>query len=96
LCELVEIFQRELTKGLDELARALHAHDWTAAARIAHTFKGTAGTFGATHMYEMAATLGQAACAGRADQAMTMLREFRSECERVRRYLAVKIKNADI
>ena len=92
LLELVELFQSELTKGLDELARALEARDCTAAARLAHTLKGTAGTFGATHMHEMAAKIDQAARAGQADQATAMFAEFRSECERVRNYLAAEVK----
>lgn len=92
LPELVGIFQTELTKGLDELARALKARDCAAAARIAHTLKGSAGTFGATRMHEMAAKIDQAARAGQADQASAMFGEFNSECERVRRYLAAEVK----
>ncbi|MBV8358052.1 MAG: PAS domain S-box protein [Deltaproteobacteria bacterium] len=92
LQELVGIFQMELTKGLDELARALEAHDDAAVARIAHTLKGTAGTFGATNMREMAAQIDQAARAGRADQASAMFADFRSECERVRTCLASEVK----
>ena len=92
LPELVEIFRSELTKALDELARALEAGDCAGAARVAHTLKGTAGTFGATHMHEMAATIDQAARDCQADQATAMFAEFRSECERVRRYLAAEVK----
>ena len=84
-------FLSELTKGLDELARALEARDYTAAAHLAHTLKGTAGTFGATHMHEVAAKIDQAARAGQADQATAMFAEFRSECERVRNYLAAEV-----
>ena len=92
LPELIGIFQAELTKGLDELARALEARDCTAAARIAHTLKGTAGTFGATHMHEMAAKIDQAARAGEPHEASAMFAEFGSECERVRACLAAEVK----
>ncbi|MBV8056361.1 MAG: Hpt domain-containing protein [Deltaproteobacteria bacterium] len=91
LPELVRIFQSELTKALDELARAFERHDCVAAARIAHTLKGSAGTFGATHMHEMAAKIDQAARAGQPAQAAAMFGEFRSECERVRDYLAATV-----
>jgi CheY-like chemotaxis protein/HPt (histidine-containing phosphotransfer) domain-containing protein len=92
LRELVGIFQTELTKGLDELARALEAYDCPRAARVAHTLKGTAGTFGATHMHKMATRIDQAARAGHAAQAAAMLGEFRSECERVRGFLTTEAK----
>jgi two-component system sensor histidine kinase/response regulator len=92
LPELVEIFQGELTKGLDELARALAERDCAAAARIAHTLKGTAGTFGATRMHELAASIDQTARASQADQAAARFTEFRSECERVRDYLAAELE----
>lgn len=92
LPELAHIFQAELTKGLDELTRALAARDCPAVARIAHTLKGSAGTFGAKRMHAMAGRIDQAARAGHADQATAMVVEFRSECERVRNFLAVEVK----
>ena len=92
LAELAAIFQAELAKGLDELARALATRDCAAVARIAHTLKGTAGVFGAPHMREMAASIDQMARAGQADQATAMFAEFRSECERVGNYLAAEVK----
>jgi two-component system sensor histidine kinase/response regulator len=92
LPELVGIFQTELTERLDELARALETRDCAAVARLAHTLKGTAGTFGATRMHELAASIDQAARAGQADQAGAMFGEFRSECERVRDYLTAQVK----
>jgi two-component system, sensor histidine kinase and response regulator len=92
LPELIGIFQTELTKALDELAHALETRDCAAAARISHTLKGTAGTFGATHMHEMAAKIDQAARTGQTDQASAMFAEFRSECERVRACLAAEVK----
>jgi CheY-like chemotaxis protein/HPt (histidine-containing phosphotransfer) domain-containing protein len=90
LPELVDIFQIELTKGLDELAHALDTRDCLAVARIAHTLKGTAGTFGATRMHEMAARLDQTARMGHADEAAAMFEQFRTECERVRSYLTAE------
>jgi hypothetical protein len=93
LPELVGIFRTELTMGLDELARAIEARDCTAIARIAHTLKGTAGTFGARIcMRWWPKSIKPHAPAGQADQAAVMFGEFRSECERVRRYLAAEIK----
>jgi HPt (histidine-containing phosphotransfer) domain-containing protein len=93
---LVGIFQTEVTKGLDELTRALAARDCAAVARIAHTLKGNAGIFGAIHMREMAANIDQAARAGHDDQATVMLGEFRSECERVRSYLDAELKTRQL
>ena len=91
LPELVGIFQTELTKGLDELTRALETRDCPAVARIAHTLKGTAGTFGATRMHELAATIDYAAREGNGEQAAAMFDEFRAECERVRTYLTAEV-----
>jgi HPt (histidine-containing phosphotransfer) domain-containing protein len=54
--------------------------------------QGSAGTFGATHMSEIAARIDKAARAGEADQATASFDEFRSECERVRRYLATELE----
>lgn len=92
LPELVGMFQSELTTALDELGRALTARDWAATARIAHTLRGSAGTFGATHMHELATRIDKAARAGEADQVTATYDEFRSECERVRRYLAAELE----
>jgi two-component system sensor histidine kinase/response regulator len=92
LPELVGMFHTELSKGLDELTSALAARDCPAIARIAHTLKGTAGTFGAKRLHEMAARMDQTARAGHADQAAAMFEQFRSECERVGRYLATEVK----
>jgi two-component system, sensor histidine kinase and response regulator len=92
LPELVCIFQSESTKGLDELKHALAARDCDVAARIAHTLKGTAGTFGAGRMQDMAARIDKAARAGQADEAAAIYDAFRSECERVSRYLAAELE----
>jgi HPt (histidine-containing phosphotransfer) domain-containing protein len=93
LSELVAIFQIELTKGLDELAHALAVCDCPAVAHIAHTLKGTAGTFGAKRMHAMAASIDQAARAGQNDRAAALFADFRSECQRVRRFLAGQIQH---
>jgi histidine phosphotransfer protein HptB len=92
LPELVTIFQTELTKGLGQLVRALEQQNCAAIAHIAHTFKGSAGTFGATRMHQMAASIEQVARAGQAEQANAMLDRFRAECERVRTYLAAELR----
>lgn len=92
LSELVGIFQSELSRGLGQLSHALAARDCSAVARIAHTLKGTAGNFGARHMYDMAARIDQTARAGHTEQAAAIFEDFRCECERVRRYLAAEVK----
>jgi HPt (histidine-containing phosphotransfer) domain-containing protein len=94
LADLVALFQTELTKQLGELIRALAAGDCPVVARIAHTLKGTAGTFGAERMQAMAARLDQAARAGETAEATAMVEEFRAECERVRHFLAAEVNEA--
>src|SRR5712692_7677284 len=87
LRELIELFNVEVPKGMLELAQVLDAGDCARAAVIAHTLKGTAGTFGAKRMHELAAAIDQAARAGLVDKASSMLEELRLECERVREVL---------
>jgi two-component system, sensor histidine kinase and response regulator len=87
LRELIELFNVEVPKGLLELAQVLDARDCARAAEIAHTLKGTAATFGAKRMQELAAATDQAARAGSVDKAGSMLEELRLECERVREVL---------
>ncbi len=87
LRELIELFNVEVPKGLLELAQVLDARDCARAAEIAHTLKGTAGTFGAKRMQELAAAIDQAARAGSVDKASSMLEELCLECERVREVL---------
>jgi CheY-like chemotaxis protein len=92
LAELVAIFQTELTKSLEALRHALEDRDAAAVARVAHTLKGTAATFGATSMREQAAMIDQSARTGQIEQAAQMFETFRSECESVRTYLASAIE----
>jgi histidine phosphotransfer protein HptB len=92
LPDLIRIFQTELAKALDELANALAQNDCAVVARVAHTLKGTAGTFGAIRMHQMSAGLDQAARANQVEHADAMFGEFRSECERVRDYLAAELE----
>jgi len=70
-----------------ELGQVLDARNCARAAVIAHTLKGTAGTFGAKRMQELAAAIDQAARAGSVDEASSMLEELRLACERVREVL---------
>ena len=91
LHDLVAVFLTELTKGLDQLAHALEVRDCAAIARIAHTLKGSAGTFGAARMHQMAARIEQAANGGQADETNAMFGDFRAECERVRKYLLTQV-----
>jgi two-component system, sensor histidine kinase and response regulator len=93
LPELIDIFQSEVTSRLGELARALAACDCAAIARLAHMLKGTAGTFGATRMHELAASIDHAAQEGLADHVTAQFDEFRVECERVCNYLAAEVKD---
>jgi HPt (histidine-containing phosphotransfer) domain-containing protein len=90
LAELVGIFESELKRRLDELTQALDARDCEAAARAAHTLKGSAATFGAKHMHELAGVIDQAARRGSLDEIRAVLADFRSECERVGARLAAE------
>jgi CheY-like chemotaxis protein len=92
LAELVAIFQIEVPDGLQKLTLALQAHDCSTAARIAHTLKGTAGTFGATRMRDLAATIDQAARTANLQHATALLPQFSAQCERVRIFLAAHVK----
>ena len=81
------MFNVEVPKGMLELAQVLDARDCARAAVIAHTLKGTAGTFGAKRMQELAAAIDQAARDGSVDKASSILEELRSACEQVREVL---------
>jgi two-component system, sensor histidine kinase and response regulator len=85
--ELIELFNVQVPKGMLELAQVLDAGDCARAAVIAHTLKGTAGTFGAKRMQELAAAIDQAARAGSVDKASSILEELHFACEQVREVL---------
>ncbi len=91
LRELIQLFNVEVPKGKLELAQVLDARDCARAAVIAHTLKGTAGTFGAKRMQELAAAIDQAARDDSVDEASSMLEELRSECERVCEVLEAQV-----
>jgi histidine phosphotransfer protein HptB len=95
LIELVGLFQEELNQSLPELARALAAADYSAVARIAHTLKGSAATFGAEHLQQLAAEINQAASGAALDRVSELLPEMLSECEKVRRCLIEASKPND-
>ncbi len=83
LRELVGMFRDEVTQGVEDIGKALDAKDSETVARLAHNLKGTAGTFGAMRMFEMAAAIDQAARNKALEKATALLPDFRAECDLV-------------
>jgi two-component system, sensor histidine kinase and response regulator len=81
--ELVDMFLASVPAQLDGLTQALDKGDGAGGARLAHTLKGTAATFGATEMQEQAAAISEAFNSHSNDKARGMLPQFRGECDRV-------------
>jgi two-component system, sensor histidine kinase and response regulator len=92
LRELIELFNRDVPKVLEELTQALSAGDCRTAERLAHTLRGTAGTFGANRMRELATAIELASHEGASEKAAATLGELRSECDRVRQALAAQVQ----
>jgi len=90
LVELIDLFNTEVPAQLQELAGALARRDTKTAASIGHTLKGTAGTFGANRMCELAANIDQAARDGLVEPAVAMLEQLRPEIDRVRGALEIE------
>lgn len=82
--ELIDMFLTDVPTQLDGLTQALDQGDAVVGARLAHTLKGTAATFGATAMQEQAAAIDQASSSHSIDKARGLLPQFRAECDRVR------------
>jgi HPt (histidine-containing phosphotransfer) domain-containing protein len=62
--KLIGLFQRDTESLLSSIRRATEARDWTLVARQAHSFKGMAGTLGASRLGELADRLEHAAMSG--------------------------------
>ncbi len=88
LRELVGLFRDETIKGVEQISRALDAKDSDTIARVAHNLKGSAGTFGARRMFEMAAAIDQAARDKTLEKAAELFPAFRAECDLVCSVLA--------
>ena len=90
--DLVALFISEVSKGLEDLNNATQAGDCETVARIAHNLKGTAGTFGATRMFDLAAAIDQAARIKELDKVLALFPAFRTECDQVREVLSEQVK----
>lgn len=88
LTELIEIFTTEAPCQMTELERALAQQESAAAARIAHTLKGTAGVFGASMMESLAARIERSARRASFGDAIDACGPLRVEIARVMATLA--------
>ncbi|GEM_PF-3068312 len=93
--DLVDMFQAELPRGLAELERAFDTGDCAGVARVAHTLKGTAGTFGAKRMHALAERIDLLARAKRNREAAALFDEFLLECQLVLQHLQLKVQTQD-
>jgi HPt (histidine-containing phosphotransfer) domain-containing protein len=73
---------------MEQLERALAQRESADASRIAHTFKGTAGVFGAVMMESLAAEIEQAARRASFAAAVAGCPPLRAEIDRVMATLA--------
>ena len=81
--ELLDEFATEAPAMIVELTEAASRSDASEAHRIAHTLKSNAATFGATTLSELCRTLEGQAKDGNLEDAEELVRQIRSESERV-------------
>ncbi len=69
-------FEQTLPERMEALYRAIHARDWDELGRLAHTLKGTAGSFGYHGVTHAARELEQAAKHGDMALALTIVQNM--------------------
>ncbi len=84
LGELMEAFAEDAPDRLDALRSAVDAGDLDAAAKVAHSLKGSVGNFGARPAFELALRIEHAARQGIADGLAERARELGEEIARLR------------
>lgn len=77
---LQRLFSDDCRNLLDSLQTAVASHDFTAAARFAHSLKGSAGQFAELAIEAAAATAEQAARNADAAQLQQALAQLESAC----------------
>jgi PAS domain S-box-containing protein len=87
LASLIDKFMQEVPARLRALDEALRSRDGGAAARAAHSLKGSAGVLGARPMAAAALRTEEAALAGDIEAAAEICAMLRDEYERVRVWL---------
>ena len=90
LIDLIDLFFRETPERLRVLTAALAAGDRALVERSTHTLKGTAATFGADAMRDVAAEAETAAHAGQLDRVAHLLPTLQQEADRVHEALATQ------
>jgi HPt (histidine-containing phosphotransfer) domain-containing protein len=85
--ELERIFLRTLPGRQAELVRAVRAHEWTAAAKAAHTIKGSAAQLGFMQLAETCRQMEAKGFALEAEGWETWLTRFEAEVEELEQRL---------
>ncbi len=88
LRELVTLFLRDTPERLDVVRQGLAAGDLDAAARAAHSLKGSAANLGALDLHELAAQAEQRARAGDTAAVRELLAQLDDEYGRVHAQLS--------
>jgi CheY-like chemotaxis protein/HPt (histidine-containing phosphotransfer) domain-containing protein len=85
--ELIESFLADTERHVTDLESAVRKVDGEALKRKAHAIKGTSANAGARRLEEIAARLEESAVIKDPERARELLKDLRSEFERVRDYL---------
>jgi HPt (histidine-containing phosphotransfer) domain-containing protein len=88
LADLIELFCSEAPRQLSQIRDGLMACDWQVVRRAAHTLRGTASTFGANRMRELAVKIETAAYPEETEEVVPLLEQLVTQCDRVRDALA--------
>jgi HPt (histidine-containing phosphotransfer) domain-containing protein len=80
---LVKTFRQDVPSRLDALRAAAASGDPDDLAQAAHALKSSSGSVGAKRMYAVAASIEQAARAGRIDGAQASIEQLAAEFARV-------------
>jgi HPt (histidine-containing phosphotransfer) domain-containing protein len=92
LAELVDGFVEDTEHRLDLLDGALASQDAGAAARLAHSLKGSSAQLGFQRLAATCASLERLALTGSLSGATTSVEQLRSRYQAVRRALAVSLR----
>lgn len=88
LHELVDVFIKDADELVQQMESAAEQGDLEELRRLAHSFKGSAGSIGAQRLYDVCEQLNQAGINASFERNRGHLRTLRSEMERVKEELA--------
>jgi HPt (histidine-containing phosphotransfer) domain-containing protein len=91
LNDLIELFSSEAPRQLTRIRDGLIACDWPVVRVASHTLRGTASTFGADRMRDLAAKIETAAYPEETKEVLPLLDQLVTQCDLVHSALAEEI-----